>query len=550
MKRKIEISQFTKNILAQLLKTDNEKEIYHFYMPDFDTFLNPFVINNISKALSLIKSFMYDKSAEIVIHYNNELSSIFSAYLISKFFKWQKKEIIFNDISVSLRNRLNIIVGSFSISDKKNQIIKITDYDKINEEEKNELIIFNNFTEEKYKSKYSLSLEVLTFKLIQSLFLSEEELFNKTFVAYDLETTGTSMLDEIIEIGAVKYRNGVKVDKFQTLVNPQRFIPQHIVNLTNITNEMVKNAPVIKDVIKDFANFLSDADFIVVHNGGLDISFISKAYKKYLNKTFNMKSYDTRMIAQSIRPMSGLSLGAISEDMGIELIDAHRAAADAEATGDSFIKLILLKQIGLKIFTNNYLSVIIPSMLITPKKIIGENRLYFISAINNLKKCKVYLIKSLLKKIDNFNRFEILKIFYKLQNALRKFQKETIFSFIEKYLEFTNIKLDEEKDYLFNTDKFFKIELTDLKYNSLLELEYLIPLTKENYIPVFFVENITIEKIKKNKRNEIIGTVRQNNIKKKFILKDENDTNKNNLFFIILIEKFLFIFKKIKLKEI
>ena len=79
------------------------------------------------------------------------------------------------------------------------------------------------------------------------------------FVALDLETTGLdSHRDTIIEIGAVKYDGTKIVDRWQSLINPQRLIPTPIIQLTGITNEMVRDAPPIKAVIQEFADFVGD----------------------------------------------------------------------------------------------------------------------------------------------------------------------------------------------------------------------------------------------------------------------------------------------------
>lgn len=84
-------------------------------------------------------------------------------------------------------------------------------------------------------------------------------LFPTDYVVVDIETTGLSpQYDEIIEIAAIKYRAGVKVDQFTTLVKPECEIDEYITELTGITNEMVATAPKVADCIADFNKYICD----------------------------------------------------------------------------------------------------------------------------------------------------------------------------------------------------------------------------------------------------------------------------------------------------
>ena len=90
-----------------------------------------------------------------------------------------------------------------------------------------------------------------------------------SFIAFDTETTGLKPdTDRIIEIGAVKFdKNGI-IDKFETLVNPQKSIPAECTAINHITNEMIKDAPLSKDALKDFVEFIKDG-IIIAHSAGL-----------------------------------------------------------------------------------------------------------------------------------------------------------------------------------------------------------------------------------------------------------------------------------------
>lgn len=100
------------------------------------------------------------------------------------------------------------------------------------------------------------------------------------YVVVDIETTGAwSSGDRITEIGAVKVRNHQVVDEWHSLVNPQRPIPAKIVELTGITNQMVRDAPVFHEVADSFMTFMGDG-IIVAHNVNFDYGFLSFEYER------------------------------------------------------------------------------------------------------------------------------------------------------------------------------------------------------------------------------------------------------------------------------
>ena len=94
------------------------------------------------------------------------------------------------------------------------------------------------------------------------------------YVVFDIETTGLDPeFDEIIEIGAVKIKDGIKIDTFNSLIKPEYEIDEFITELTGITNGMVENAPSIDEVLPKFMDFIRDY-IIIGHNVNFDINFI------------------------------------------------------------------------------------------------------------------------------------------------------------------------------------------------------------------------------------------------------------------------------------
>ncbi|KEI13642.1 DNA polymerase III PolC [Clostridium novyi B str. ATCC 27606] len=157
---------------------------------------------------------------------------------------------------------------------------------------------------------------------------------NNTFVVFDLETTGfSSEYDKIIEIGAVKIKNGNIIDSFSTFINPEIKIPYNITELTSITNDDVKNADTIDNVLPKFIEFCKDS-VLVAHNANFDMSFIRKNCND-LSIDINYTVMDTVPLAKFLFPeLKRYKLNTIARHLGVSLENHHRAVDDAKATAD------------------------------------------------------------------------------------------------------------------------------------------------------------------------------------------------------------------------
>ncbi len=156
-----------------------------------------------------------------------------------------------------------------------------------------------------------------------------------TLIALDLETTGiNAKSDHIIEVGAVKFKNGEQVDTFSALVNPQRKLSSFIVGLTGITQDEVDAAPDWDDVKSDVADFIAGVP-IIGHNVGFDSSFL---------RSHGVKPdglYDTMSMAEIALPAGPeYSLGRLSQRFGFLHDNPHRALSDALVTRDLFLHLL------------------------------------------------------------------------------------------------------------------------------------------------------------------------------------------------------------------
>lgn len=100
-----------------------------------------------------------------------------------------------------------------------------------------------------------------------------------TYVVFDVETTGLSTAyDTIIELAAVKIKGGHVIDKYESFANPHHALSATTIELTGITDEMVRNAPEVEQVIHEFHAFIEDA-IVVAHNASFDMGFLYTGYK-------------------------------------------------------------------------------------------------------------------------------------------------------------------------------------------------------------------------------------------------------------------------------
>lgn len=172
-----------------------------------------------------------------------------------------------------------------------------------------------------------------------------------TYVIFDLETTGfSSKNDKIIEIGAVKIKDGVIIDNFSEFVNPSRPIPYKITELTGINDEMVRDAKTIEDVLPRFIDFVGDS-VIVAHNAPFDTGFIRKNCNDMVLE-FKNTVVDTVPLCRFLYPeLKSVKLNLVAKYLGISLESHHRAVDDAKATAD--ILLECFKKIKEELEVNN-----------------------------------------------------------------------------------------------------------------------------------------------------------------------------------------------------
>ena len=161
-----------------------------------------------------------------------------------------------------------------------------------------------------------------------------------TFVVFDIETTGLrKKRDKITEIGAVKIKDGVICDHFSSFVNPRTHIPEHITELTGISDETVSQAPGIEAVLPDFLEFCKGA-VLVAQNAKFDTGFIEHECKNSGHE-YDFAHMDTLVLARCLHPeLAKHTLDALAKYYNVVLKNHHRAVDDAAATADVFIKMM------------------------------------------------------------------------------------------------------------------------------------------------------------------------------------------------------------------
>ena len=162
-----------------------------------------------------------------------------------------------------------------------------------------------------------------------------------TYVVFDVETTGLSAVyNTIIELAAVKVKNGEIIDRFESFANPHHRLSATTIDLTGITDDMVRTAPEVSEVLVKFKDWTEDA-ILVAHNASFDMGFLNVGYKKAGLEQATNPVIDTLELARFLYPeLKNHRLNTLCKKFDIELTQHHRAIYDAEATGYLVMKLL------------------------------------------------------------------------------------------------------------------------------------------------------------------------------------------------------------------
>ena len=154
------------------------------------------------------------------------------------------------------------------------------------------------------------------------------------YCVVDLETTGIFVNSaRIIEISAIKVRNNQIVDKFSTLINPNCHIPAAATAVNNITDEMVKNAPILNEVIDSFSDFIGDDVIVGYNNAGFDMNLIYDALLDLRGKQFTNNYIDLlHAVRRCLTNLENHRLETVSKFYALDTLGEHRALKDCYLT--------------------------------------------------------------------------------------------------------------------------------------------------------------------------------------------------------------------------
>ena len=198
--------------------------------------------------------------------------------------------------------------------------------------------------EEPFKAIYGAELTLIDDTVNIVVRPNKEVMLDQTYVVFDFETTGFNAggADSIIEIGAVKIKNGEILEKYDELINPGRPLPQKIIDVTNITDDMLEGKDNEENAVKRFIAWFGDCP-MVAHNAKFDVSFLEMAYKKYNLGTFTNPVIDTLELSRTLdNTYARHSLSALVKRYEVPWDESahHRGDYDAEGTALVFHKML------------------------------------------------------------------------------------------------------------------------------------------------------------------------------------------------------------------
>jgi DNA polymerase-3 subunit epsilon len=171
---------------------------------------------------------------------------------------------------------------------------------------------------------------------------ASDALDSLSYAVVDVETTGTraGADDRITEVAAVVVRGGEVVQRFETLVNPERPIPPMITALTHISWDMVKDAPRFGDICDELLDVLKGNVF-VAHNAEFDWRFVSSEVARATGRRLEGRRLCTVRLARRVLPdLPSRRLDSLAHYYGVEIVDRHRALGDADATARILLRLL------------------------------------------------------------------------------------------------------------------------------------------------------------------------------------------------------------------
>ena len=319
---------------------------------------------------------------------------------------------------------------------------------------------------DKFKALYGTELTLIDDSVDIVLRPKETKLLDTTYVVFDLETTGFNAggADSIIEIGAVKINNGEIVDRFDELINPGRKLPQKIIELTNITDEMLEGKDNEENTVKKFKEWVGDLP-MVAHNAKFDVSFIVMAHNKYNLGEFTNTVIDTLELSRALDTgYSRHSLSALVKryDVPWDETAHHRGDYDAEGTALVFHKMLK------KLVSRNFETIKDLDKLVSKDEIHKYGTSYHVNIIAKNKKG----LKNLFKIISLANTKYLYKTPRILRSEIDNHREGLLIGsgcYESEIFRLARSKTDEELSNLINFYDYIEVQPPEV-YDHLLQL--------------------------------------------------------------------------------
>ncbi len=165
--------------------------------------------------------------------------------------------------------------------------------------------------------------------------------YSEDFVAFDLEFSGSDPGEapsDIIEFGAVKYRNGELVERFSQLCNPGKSVTKVVTGLTGITDAMLKSAPSVSEALESFLEFVGELPLVGHGASTSDMLFLRRA-TEHAELSRHYDYYDTLTLAGRLGGFEKLNLKSLAKTLSVTIPPSHRALSDAECTAEVYLRL-------------------------------------------------------------------------------------------------------------------------------------------------------------------------------------------------------------------
>ena len=224
---------------------------------------------------------------------------------------------------------------------------------------------------------------------------SHGQSYDDEYVVFDIETTGLNKeKGKITEIGAVKIKDRQIIDRYSTFIDPEEKLSEEIINLTNITDDMLAGQRKIGEVLPEFLDFVGDA-VLVAHNASFDTGFVRIKADELGIKNRHNTILDTLELSRTLlKDLKKHKLDVVAKRLGVSLEGHHRAVNDAEATAEIFLKLVdMLEENGvnnldeINIYSSrtvNYSKLKSYHTIILVKNLTGLRNLYELISMSHL----------------------------------------------------------------------------------------------------------------------------------------------------------------------